>query len=520
MILSRSYATMRSYFVPKRHSLMSPHSVIQLLLTLAPDQRQQVGGGLANGSKQQLLFEYYLQLITDGTPFEHRQAVIHLYGNGHTSAQFRKAYTALMRLNDSLGKKLHEIQAQALASNMDVALSPTELRYYQARALHQHGRWHDAEQLLRHNIAELRSGFHDELFVAQNQSLYLRILHKITAPESAALNNHQQDANQLAGVVLHGYMNFLRSTMYRDLRTKRTEEELVQWQSEIEQLRGMWFLREHQPIIDYMKLSVEVEYHRLHDDWGKMMEAWNRRAEAFLLLANKRYFFMSDAAITAEQEQKYQVYFTGMKALKDDDLETATVCLAEAIDVMRDKPVQYHRIMTMRMALLFSSHQVELIPPLLNELIQHNQQKGLEYQLASARAYEARYRLYQPELGNHHEIMDAIIEMERYVEPNSPFMPPLLRIKAKYFYRIGDVEGLQVVANAMKSRSLHDIAVTMNYQFIRLMLLAAEYNTAPSSNLARRYCQLRQTVLEIAPGEKFRKNFMVEWLRRFGPNIT
>ena len=173
----------------------------------------------------------------------------------------------------------------------------------------------------------------------------------------------------------------------------------------------------------------------------------------------------------------------------------------------------------MRMAVLFSNHQLELIPPLLNELIQHNQQKGLEYQLASARVYEARYRLYQPELGNPREIMEAMVEMERYLEPNSPFMPPLLRIKAKYFYRIGDVEGLRVIANAMKSRSLHDIAVTMNYQFIRLMLLAAEYNAAPSNNLARRYRQLRQTALTIAPGEKFRKNFMVEWLRRFGPNI-
>lgn len=498
---------------------MSPHSVIQLLLSFTSDQRREVEESLAQGSKQRILFDYYQRLIAEETPFEHRQAVMHVYGSHQTPAQFRKAYTALLRLNDSLGKKLHEFQAQQSASTIAVALSPTELRYYQARALHEHGRWQDAEQLLRHNIAELRSGFHDELFVAQNQSLYLRILHKITSPEIAALNNREQDANQLAGIVLHGYMNFLRNTMYRDLRTKRTEGELAEWQTEIEQLRGLWFLRDHQQMIEYMRLSVEVEYHRLHDDWGRMMEVWNRRAEIFLQLAEKGYFFMSDAAITAEQEQKYLIYFAGMKALNEDDLETATICLAEAIDVMREKPVQYHRIMTMRMAVLFSNHQLELIPPLLHELIQHNTQKGLEYQLASARVYEARYRLYQPELGNHREIMEAIIEMERYLEPSSPFMPALLRIKAKYFYRIGDVDGLQVVSNAMKSRSLHDVAVTMNYQLIRLMLLAAEYNASPSSRLARRYGQLRQTVLTIAPGEKFRKNFMIEWLRRFEPKI-
>lgn len=499
---------------------MSPHSVIQLLLSYTSDQRREVGKTLAQGSKQQALFDYYQQLIAEEIPFEHRQAVLHLYGNHQFTTRFRKAYTALLRLNDSLGKKLQEFHAQESASTIAVALSPTELRYYQARALHEHGRWQDAEQLLRHNITELRSGFHDELFVAQNQSLYLRILHKITSPEIAELNNREQDANQLAGIVLHGYMNFLRNTMYRDLRTKRTEEELKGWQAEIEQLQKLWFLHGHQQMIEYMRLSVEVEYHRLHDDWEKMMEVWNRRAEVFLQLADKRYFFMSDAAITAEQEQKYLIYFTGMKALKEDDLETAAQCLAESIDVMREKPVQYHRIMTMRMALLFSNHQLELIPPLLNELIQHNKQKGLEYQLASARVYEARYRLYQSELGNHRKIIDAIIEMESYLEPNSPFIPALLRIKAKYFYRIGDLDGLQVVANAIKSRSLHDIAVTMNYQFIRLMLIAAEYNSSPSNKLARRYLQLRHTVLSIAPGEKFRKNFMIEWLRRFEPKIT
>lgn len=498
---------------------MSPHSVIQLLLSFTSDQRREVERALAQGSKQQILFDYYQRLIAEGIPFEHRPAVIHVYGNHHSTTQFRKAYTALLRLNDSLGKKLQELQVQESTSTIAVALSPTELRYYQARALHEHGRWQDAEQLLRHNITELRSGFHDELFVAQNQSLYLRILHKITSPEIAALNNREQDANQLAGIVLHGYMNFLRNTMYRDLRTKRTEEELKVWQAEIEQLQTLWFLHDHQQMIEYMRLSVEVEYHRLHDDWEKMMEVWNRRAEVFLQLADKRYFFMSDAAITAEQEQKYLIYFTGMKALKEDDLETAAHCLAKSIDVMRDKPVQYHRIMTMRMALLFSNHQLELIPPLLNELIGHNKQKGLEYQLASARVYEARYRLYQPELGNHRKIIDAIIEMEGYLEPNSPFIPALLRIKAKYFYRIGDLDGLQVVANAIKSRSLHDIAVTMNYQFIRLMLLAAEYNSSPSNKLARRYLQLRHTVLSIAPGEKFRKNFMIEWLRRFEPKV-
>ncbi|MCE7933208.1 MAG: hypothetical protein DYG96_01305 [Chlorobi bacterium CHB2] len=490
-----------------------------MLLSLAPDQRREAGAALAAGSKQQMLFDFYQQLIAQEQPFEHRQAVAQLYGAHQTPAEFRKAYTALLRLNDSLGKKLNEFGSRQLSAPVAVALSPTELRYYQARALHQHGRWHDAEQLLRHNIAELRTGFHDEFFVAQNHSLYLRILHKIAAPETATLNSRQQDADQLARVVLHGYMNFLRTALHRDLRTKRTEEELAEWQAEIEQLRGLWFLRDHQPMIEYMKLTVEAEYHRLHDDWGTMMEAWNRRVEVFLQLADNRYSFMSDAAITAEQEQGYQAYSTGMKALNEDDLETASDCFAQAMSVMGRTPVQYHRMMTMRIGILFSSHRLQGIPQLIEELICHNRKAGLEYQLASARVYQARYRLYQPELGNHREIMDALLAMERYLEPNSPFIPPLLRIKAKYFYRIGDLDGLEVVASAIKSRSLHDVSVTLNHQCIRLMVLAAQYADSPSQRLARRYCQLRQTVLAIAPGEKFRKNFMAEWLRRFGPKL-